>query len=211
MKKCLFLLLLPLIGLSQSGISISGLSQFNTGESIVPINNTFAPIAYDLRNTKVTLSIFRGRKFTFGTIALKGSVAYNIDKVYFYAKNSINIPNYEVTTRSLMPGAELWYIVFQNENTFLYTSIGSFATIENLNIDQKNTQLDEDLYKNNELIPFIRAGLQLNYGRVFINPFISFDLPKIEFEQFDDIFEYNLIDGIKNYDIRTGLEFGIMF
>ena len=211
MRKLIFLLFFPLIGLSQSGISISGLSQYNTGESIVPINNSFSPISYDLRNTKVTLSIFRGSKFKFGTLALKGNISYNIDNIYYYADNSINIPNYTIITRSFMPSLELWYILFQNENSFLYTSMGSFATIQNLNIDQKNIELTEDLYKNNELIPFVRAGLQFNYNRFFVNPFISFDLAKIEFDQIGDIFEYDFLNGIKNYTIRTGLEFGIMF
>ena len=213
MKKKIFLLIIiPFISLSQSGISISGLSQFNVGQSIFPSNEGFHPVSYEVRNNKITLSIFRGRKLKIGTIAVKGNVSYDINNTYYYAESNLNIPNYEVIKRSLIPSLELWYIVFQNEKVFIYTSLGSYGVIENLNIDQEsNVDLEISVYEHNGIIPFIRTGVQLNYGRFFINPFISFDLQKIDFNKFNDIFEANLKEAIENYTIRTGLEFGIMF
>ena len=68
-----------------------------------------------------------------------------------------------------------------------------------------------DLYEYNGIIPFVRTGLQLNYGRFFINPFISFDLQQINFNKFSDILDSDIEEIIKNYTVRTGLEFGIMF
>ena len=70
---------------------------------------------------------------------------------------------------------------------------------------------DNDLYEYNGIIPFARTGLQLNYGRFFINPFISFDLQQINFNKFSDILDTDIEEIIKNYTVRTGLEFGIMF
>ena len=84
MKHYIFLLfVIPFFSFGQSGISISGTSQFHVGESIIPLENTYKPIAYDQRNNNVTISIFRGRKFSIGTIAFKGSVSYRIEKTKY--------------------------------------------------------------------------------------------------------------------------------
>ena len=210
MSKYIFILIfVPLISLSQSGISISGSSQFNIGETIFPVDNNYVPISYEQRNNSVTLSLFRGRKFRIGTIALKGSLSYNIEKTKY--QNNINNPvlassidNYKTIKRSLIPSLEIWHIFFQNEKTFLYASIGGYGIIQNLNF--KN-----DVYEYNSLVPFLRTGVQLNYNRFFLNPFISFDLEQIRFNSFTDIFNADMGDKIKNYSIRTGLECGILF
>lgn len=210
MSKYIFILILvPLIGLSQSGISVSGSSQFNIGETIFPVDNNYIPISYEQRNHSVTLSLFRGRKFRIGTIALKGSLSYNIEKTKY--QNNINNPvlassidNYKTIKRSLIPSLEIWHIFFQNEKTFLYASIGGYGIIQNLNFEN-------DVYEYNSLVPFLRTGVQLNYNRFFLNPFISFDLDQIRFNSFTDIFNADMGDKIKNYSIRTGLECGILF
>ncbi len=208
-KYILILILVPLIGLSQSGISVSGSSQFNIGETIFPLDNNYIPISYEQRNNSVTLSLFRGRKFRIGTIALKGSLSYNIEKTKY--QNNINNPvlassidNYTTIKRSLIPSLEIWHIFFQNEKTFLYASIGGYGIIQNLNFEN-------DVYEYNSLVPFLRTGVQLNYNRFFLNPFISFDLEQIRFNSFTDIFNADMGDKIKNYSIRTGLECGILF
>jgi len=210
MSKYIFILILvPLIGLSQSGISVSGSSQFNIGETIFPVDNNYIPISYEQRNHSVTLSLFRGRKFRIGTIALKGSLSYNIEKTKY--QNNINNPvlassidNYKTIKRSLIPSLEIWHIFFQNEKTFLYASIGGYGIIQNLNFEN-------DVYEYNSLVPFLRTGVQLNYNRFFLNPFISFDLDQIRFNSFTDIFNADMGDKINNYSIRTGLECGILF
>ena len=211
MGKYIFLLtLIPVISLSQSGISISGLSQFYTGQSIVPINaETFSPITYETRNNKITLSIFRGRKFIIGTIAINAKLSYSINKTQYDLENTLNIPNYETIKKSLIPSLELWYIMFQTKTTFIYVSIGGYGIIEDLNIF--TSEDNNDLYEYNGIIPFVRTGLQLNYRRFFINPFISFDLQQINFNKFSDILDSDIEEIIKNYTVRTGLEFGIMF
>ena len=208
-KYILILILVPLIGLSQSGISVSGSSQFNIGETIFPLDNNYIPISYEQRNNSVTLSLFRGRKFRIGTITLKGSLSYNIEKTKY--QNNINNPvlassidNYKTIKRSLIPSLEIWHIFFQNEKTFLYASIGGYGIIQNLNFEN-------DVYEYNSLVPFLRTGVQLNYNRFFLNPFISFDLEQIRFNSFTDIFNADMGDKIKNYSVRTGLECGILF
>jgi len=210
MKKYLFLLFfLPLISLSQSGISLSGSSQFYTGQSIIPLDPTsFSAVNYNSRNHEIKLSIFRGRKFKIGTFAINASVSYSINQVNYSLDPNLGIPNYETTQINLIPKIGFWYIVFQTKNTFIYTSIGGFAIMEDLNIGS----LDNDnLYEYNSIIPFFRTGLQLNYGKFFINPFISFDLDEINFIEFNNIWDVDLKEKIKNYNIRSGLEFGIMF
>ena len=207
MKKYIFLLLIiPLIGFSQSGISVSGSSQFNLGESILLIDENVEPLNYERRQNSITLSIFRGRKFKIGTIALKGDISYNIENTQYYGNQINGVDNYEIITRNLMPSLEALYILFQSQTTFLYTSIGSYAIIQNLNLSEENTVL-----KYNSIMPFTRIGFQVNYGRFFINPFVSFDLEKINFNTFDEIFSADLKKKIENYKIRTGLSFGIMF
>ena len=210
MSKYIFILILvPLIGLTQSGISVSGSSQFNIGETIFPVDNNYIPISYEQRNHSVTLSLFRGRKFRIGTIALKGSLSYNIEKTKYQnnIKNAVlasSIDNYKTIKRSLIPSLEIWHIFFQNEKTFLYASIGGYGIIQNLNFEN-------DVYEYNILVPFLRTGVQLNYNRFFLNPFISFDLDQIRFNSIADIFNADMGDKIKNYSVRTGLECGILF
>ena len=130
------------------------------------------PITYETRNNKITLSIFRGRKFKIGTIAIKANVSYSINNTQYDSGNTPNIPNYETIKKSLIPSIELWYIMFQTKTTFIYVSIGGYGIIEDLNIF--TSEDNDDLYEYNGIIPFARTGLQLNYGRFFINPFISF-------------------------------------
>ena len=85
MKKYFFLLLLlPLFSTAQSGISLSGSSQFYTGQSIMALDPTsFSAVNYNSRNYEVKLSIFRGRKFKIGTFAINASVSYSINQVHY--------------------------------------------------------------------------------------------------------------------------------
>ena len=92
----------------------------------------------------------------------------------------------------MIPSLEIWHIFFQNEKTFLYASIGGYGIIQNLNFEN-------DVYEYNSLVPFLRTGVQLNYNRFFLNPFISFDLEQIKFNSINDIFNANMGDKIKNY------------
>jgi len=212
MKNYIFLLfLIPVISFSQSGISVSGTSQFNIGESIIPVGSHYEPISYDQRNNNITVSVFRGRKFSIGTFALKGSVSYRTENTK-YNTNLIDVNNYDIVTRSLMPSLEVWYIFFQRDNIFLYASTGGYGIIQNLNIEKTTSfDLEKNTYDYNSLVPFFRTGMQLNYNRFFMNPFVSFDLEKIDFNTFNNIFEIDFKEKIKNYNIRTGIEFGIMF
>ena len=53
--------------------------------------------------------------------------------------------------------------------------------------------------------------MQVNYGKLYINPFLSFDLEDIRFENWNELVEADLNNALKNYTIRSGIEFGIMF
>lgn len=209
MKKVFFIILLsPLISMSQSGISLSGSSQFSTGQSIIlGANDTFYSTPVETRNNELSLSIFRGRKFRIGTIALNASISYRINKITY--TNDIAFSDLEIIKKDIIPSAEIWYILLQNKTTFLYASIGGYGIMEDLNIFNSNEQ--DNTLNYNTLIPFIRSGLQINYGKLFINPFISFDLDKIEFNTINEVFDANISEMIKNYSIRSGMKFGIMF
>jgi len=209
MKKVFFIILLsPLVSMSQSGISLSGSSQFSTGQSIIlDTNDTFYSTPVETRNNELSLSIFRGRKFKIGTIALNASISYRINKITY--TDNINFSDLEIIKKHIIPSAEIWYILLQNKTTFLYASIGGYGIMEDLNIFNSNEQ--DNTLNYNTLIPFIRSGLQINYGKLFINPFISFDLDKIEFNTINEVFDANISQMIKNYSIRSGMKFGIMF
>lgn len=201
---------------SQSGISLSGSNMFNMGQTVFYANSQdFMPVNFENRSNKITLSIFRGRRFKWGTFALKGNFSYSINKFkYLYSMSGISADNVtesniETMTSNLIPSLELWYIFLQKESVFIYTSVGSYGIFSDLNITSNN---NENTYEYNTLIPFIRIGTQLNYGRFFINPFISFDLEGFTFEELGKIFENsNLQSQFTNYTLRSGLEFGIMF
>jgi len=81
--------------------------------------------------------------------------------------------------------------------------------LEDLNLLSSNNE--QNTLNYNAIIPFLRSGLQINYGKLFINPFISFDLDKIEFGEVNEILDADFKQLIKDYSIRTGLNFGIMF
>tara|TARA_B100000427_G_C15449884_1_gene569088 strand:- start:547 stop:1182 length:636 start_codon:yes stop_codon:yes gene_type:complete len=211
MKKYIFLLCItPLISISQSGISLSGSSQFYTGQSIIPLSSgNFYPVNLKSRNHQITLSIFRGKKFKIGTFAINASLSYSINNVRYSMEEEVAIDDYETTQISIMPKVGLWHIIFQKQNIFIYTSVGGFAVIEDLNIISPENK--ETPYEYNVMIPFFRTGIQLNYGKFFINPFISFDLQEIDFVELKNIGDLNLKEKLTNYTIRSGLEFGIMF
>ena len=209
MKKLLFILvLIPLTAVCQSGISLSGSSQFSNNQSlIIDANNVFSTTPVEIRKNELSLSIFRGRKFIIGTIALNASVSYSVSKTNYIGE--IVLEDYEIIKKSIIPSVELWYILLQTKTTFLYTSIGGYGILEDLNLFSANN--DQNTLNYNAIIPFLRSGLQINYGKLFINPFISFDLDKIEFDEFNEILDADFKQLIKDYSIRTGVNFGIMF
>jgi hypothetical protein len=137
------------------------------------------------------------------------NLSYSINNIQYEGNNEFGIPNYETMKKSLIPKIELWHIIFQRENTFIYTSIGGYGILQDLNIFSSDEE--NELYEYNSIIPFVRTGLQLSYGKFFINPFISFDLEEINFDKLSDIWNVNIKSTIQNYNFRTGVEFGIMF
>jgi len=215
MKKYILLLLCsPLIMLAQSGISLSGSSDFFIGQNIIPLSNTnFETINYTSRNYQVSLSVFRGRKFRIGTFAINATFSYDISSVEYTPKNTL-IQEYETIENRFIPQLELWYIVLQTQNIFVYTSIGGYAMMQDLTISKESNpnELTNDIESTyNQLTPFLRTGVQFNYGRFFMNPFISFDLEEIYFNKLKDLSNIDLLDQIKNHNVRSGIEFGIMF
>ena len=211
MKRYLLVLLcMPLFNFSQSGISLSGSSQFTTGQNLYLINNdNFEPINFESRDYKLSLSIFRGRKFRIGTFAINATLSYSVMNAKYNSTNEL-MENFNSIRNSFIPQMEIWYLLFQNENIFAYTSIGSYAIMQDLSLSTKASSNDI-VSKYNQITPFFRAGLQLNYGRLFINPYVSFDLEEMYFDSFQDLRNYNLSHQIENFKIRSGLEFGIMF
>ena len=199
-----------MITIGQSGISLSGSSEFHHGQSIIPVNlEAYSSMNYKSRNNQITLSIFRGRKFKIGTFAINASLTYNINNTQYEANSIIEINDYEVSTKNIIPKLELWHIVLQRNNVFIYNSIGGYGILQDLNLSESSGQ--NELYEYNSIIPFLRTGVQINYGKFFVNPFISFDLQEITFEDLSDITSVNLKKTIQNYTFRSGLEFGIMF
>ena len=211
MRKIYFLIILfPFLGISQSGISLSGTSMFYLGQTLFPSNTQeLLPINFQARNTKVTLSMFRGRKFKFGTLALNVNMSYSINNIKYSDSELLGIYNHETSTKNLIPELELWYIILQTRNIFIYSSVGGYGVLSDLNTSSSDD--NNILHEYNQLIPFARIGLQLNYGKFFINPFISFDLKGIEFDKINEIWQAEFRDLIQNYNIRSGLELGIMF
>ena len=199
-----------MIATSQSGISLSGSSEFYEGQSVIPISpESHSIINYHSRANQITLSIFRGRKFKIGTFAINASFTYSINKTQYYGNSMVSINSYEVMRKNLIPKLELWHILLQRKNIFIYNSIGAYGVLQDLNLSQSNDQ--NELYEYNSIIPFLRTGVQISYGKFFINPFISFDLQEISFEELNDIGNIDLKKSIQNYTFRSGLEFGIMF
>ena len=92
----------------------------------------------------------------------------------------------------------------------MYSSIGTYAILENLNLNQDNNS-DIDVYEYNGIIPFIRTGVKLSMGNFTINPFIGYEFETIYFDNFSDISSADIESSIQNAGIRTGLRFGILF
>ncbi|MAZ58603.1 MAG: hypothetical protein CMP56_04280 [Flavobacteriales bacterium] len=204
------LVIIPMITIAQSGISLSGSSQFYEGQSIIPVNpDSYSTMNYKSRDNQITLSIFRGRKFKMGTFAINASFTYSINNTQYKPNNIMGINSYDVIRKHIIPKLELWHILLQRKNIFIYNSIGGYGLLQDLNLTTSNDQ--NEIYEYNSIIPFLRTGVQISYGKFFINPFISFDLQEITFAEFSDIANINLKNTIQNYNFRSGLEFGIMF
>ena len=199
---------MPFLGLSQSGISMSGSSQFyNSQTLILGNNNSFYTSPITARNNQMTLSVFRGKKYKIGTLAIKGSLSYNVNIINYSDESEFT--NHEIINRNIIPALELWYIFVEKQSTFIYSSIGTYGTLEELNLFINESKQNEFQY--NSIVPFIRLGMQVNYGKLYINPFLSFDLEDIRFENWNELVEADLNNALKNYTIRSGIEFGIMF
>ena len=75
---------LPFLGLSQSGISMSGSRQFyNSQTLILGNNNSFYTSPITARNNQKALSEIRGKKYKIGTLAIKGSLSYNVNIINY--------------------------------------------------------------------------------------------------------------------------------
>jgi len=199
-----------MITIAQSGISLSGSSEFYQGQSIIPVNpELYSTTNYKSRNNQITLSIFRGRKFKIGTFAINASFTYSINNTQYNGNNIMGINDYEVVAKNIIPKLELWHIILQRKNIFIYNSIGGYGVLQDLNLSEYADQ--NELYEYNSIIPFLRTGVQISYGRFFINPFVSFDLQEITFDKLIDVGNINLKQTLQNHTFRSGLEFGIMF
>ena len=202
--------IIPMITIAQSGISLSGSSEFYQGQSIIPVNpELYSTTNYKSRNNQITLSIFRGRKFKIGTFAINASFTYSINNTQYNGNNIMGINDYEVVAKNIIPKLELWHIILQRKNIFIYNSIGGYGVLQDLNLSEYADQ--NELYEYNSIIPFLRTGVQISYGRFFINPFVSFDLQEITFDKLIDVGNINLKQTLQNHTFRSGLEFGIMF
>jgi len=213
-KYFLLLVILPYFSWTQIGISVSGSSQFTTGQQLLPLENTvFQPVFYESRNNNISLSMARGRRLIIGEIWLKLRMTYSvINTQYDFSNTNPVLINYDIVDRRLMPGVELQYVLLRTQGLYIYSSMGSYTIIENLNIDYpNNVDLDASVHTYNGIIPFIRSGLQLNLGLFTINPFVGYDLQTIYFDKLGDISSSDLKESLKQGAIRTGIEFGIMF
>ena len=187
---------------------MSGSSQFyNSQTLILGNNNSFYTSPITARNNQMTLSVFRGKKYKIGTLAIKGSLSYNVNIINYSDESEFT--NHEIINRNIIPALELWYIFVEKQSTFIYSSIGTYGTLEELNLFINESKQNEFQY--NSIVPFIRLGMQVNYGKLYINPFLSFDLEDIRFENWNELVEADLNNALKNYTIRSGIEFGIMF
>ena len=214
MKKYSFILLflIPLINYTQVGISISGNSQFITGQTILPLaNGEFQSANYEMRNNAISLDWTTGRRLLIGEIWCVLGMTYTINNSKYNSTN-INaiIDDYELVERRLIPSVALQYVLMQRGFLRMYSSIGTYAILENLNLNQDN-DADIQVYEYNGIIPFIRTGLKLSMGNFTINPFIGYEFETIYFDDFSDISSADIESSIKNAGIRTGLKFGILF
>ena len=122
------------------------------------------------------------------------------------------IPNYEIIERRLVPSLTFEYVFLRTGSVMLYSGIGSYAILENLNLDQE-TDIDLNIatHEYNGLIPFMRAGIKVQRGNFTVNPFLGYEFETIYFNQFSDISTENLKESLRNAGLRTGLRFGILF
>jgi hypothetical protein len=213
MKKYFFILLLtPLINLSQIGISVSGSSQFTTGQTIIPLmNGEFESVNYELRNNSISLDWTTGRRLVIGEIWCVLGVKYAITNSKYNSNElNYNIANYKLVERRLIPSLAIQYVLMQRGFFRIYSSLGTYAILENLNLNQDNSS-DIQVQQYNSLIPFIRTGLKLSMGNFTINPFIGYEFETIYFDTLNEISSADIENAIKNAGIRTGLRFGILF
>ena len=132
--------------------------------------------------------------------------------MYDWSETDANIANYDIVERRLIPSVKFEYVFLRNEYMALYSGIGGYAIVENLNLDQNNnSDLSTLTHKYNGIIPFLRAGIKLNRGNFTINPFIGYELEPIYFDEWNNISSEDIDASFENANIRTGVRFGILF
>tara|TARA_B100001250_G_scaffold100318_1_gene84364 strand:+ start:1126 stop:1755 length:630 start_codon:yes stop_codon:yes gene_type:complete len=208
------LLLIPLMNYSQIGIGISGNSYFTTGQTVLPIENgVFETVNYELRNNGISLEWNTGRRLIIGEVWCMVSMTYNVKKTFYnWSETNADIPNYDIIERRLIPSVIFEYVFLRTEYLFLYSGLGSYAILENLNLDQ-DTDVDLNIltHQYNGIVPFIRAGIKINRGNFTINPFLSYEFQTIYFDEFSNISSEKIENAFEDATIRTGLRFGLLF
>ena len=203
-----------MISFSQIGISISGNSYFTTGQTLLPLDNgMFETVNYEIRNNGISLDWNTGRRLIIGEVWCMIGMTYNVTKtMYDWSETDANIANYDIVERRLIPSVKFEYVFLKNEYMALYSGIGGYAIVENLNLDQNNnSDLSTLTHKYNGIIPFLRAGIKLNRGNFTINPFIGYELEPIYFDEWNNISSEDIDASFENANIRTGVRFGILF
>ena len=212
MQKYIYvLIIIPFISYSQIGVGIAGHSHFSTGQTMLPTNNSdFEVVNYELRNNSVSIDWNTGRRLIIGEVWCVLAMTYNIKQIHYFTETySLD---YELTERRMIPSLALQYVLMRRGFFKIYSSLGSYVMLANLNLNQENnTNIDLSVYEYNGLIPFIRGGIQLNTGNFTINPFVSYEFQTIYFDNFSEISSSALRNSIKNAGIRTGIRFGILF
>jgi len=215
MKNYIYVfILIPMISFSQIGISISGNSYFTTGQTLLPLDNgMFETVNYEIRNNGISLDWNTGRRLIIGEVWCMIGMTYNVTKtMYDWSETDANIANYDIVERRLIPSVKFEYVFLKNEYMALYSGIGGYAIVENLNLDQNNnSDLSTLTHKYNGIIPFLRAGIKLNRGNFTINPFIGYELEPIYFDEWNNISSEDIDASFENANIRTGVRFGILF
>ena len=214
-KYILLLIFIPIIGLSQnSSIFITGSSTQNNGTELLTIGDgEYIPSKIQGRTSSLGLYLSQDVNLLIGNYTLVLGASYEMSETnYDFSESNPIYANYAEINNTIIPLVELRYRVLQLEDLFhVYASAGAMVFMESLSWNYTDNIFEPYDYDYNYLWPFIRLGVDLDVGLFNVEPFISYQMDPIYFDDFSEIEVVDLENAFEEAGIVTGINFSLGF
>ena len=214
MRTCIFLLLLiPIVSSSQS-LSISGNSEQSNGKDLLTVGNGEYELAkYQGRESSVSLLYYQTVPLPIGVYTLVFGATYaTAETSYDFSTTNPVYANYHYTNESIIPYLSLRYRILNIPNLFsAYAAVGTQVYMSELKYTYEDDVFEASEFTYNYMLPFFSMGVTLKTVLFNVEPFISYQIDPIYFDDISDIDASDLEGAVSEAGIVTGVRFNIGF